>query len=165
MACLIVLHETVHDTLCHREVAVTTLVGIEHSIGLFHVELRLNSHLRTAVAIVVIHLEVDQQLPVTIGRTIGLQRIRTVPIVLQKFVELGAFIVSGTHLQVSLSIFLAGLGKVPILVGHIVGSLVLDHSASVLVELRLDVLLVLHEGVVLGLRRKTHGLVLGLFPL
>ena len=160
MAVLVLLHEVIHNALCHREIAVTALVVIQHSGSLFHVEVRLYRHLGTAIAIVIVHLEVDQHLPVSISRAISLQGVRAITIVLEELIELGPLIVSGTHLQISLRILLATLGEVPILIGHIVGGLILNHSASVLVVLGFDELLVLHIGVVLGLCRKTHSCVL-----
>ena len=69
---LVLFNKPIHNALRYREVAVTTLVVIQHPHCLVHVELRLYGGLRTSDAIVIVHLEVNQQFPIAIGRAVCL---------------------------------------------------------------------------------------------
>ena len=105
--------------------------------------------MRRSYTVVIVHLEVNKQLPISIGRSVCLERILAVSIVIKEFVELRALVVLRAHFKIRLGVFLAALCEIPILVGHIIGCLVFDHSAAIFVIGRLDQLLVLHVGIIL----------------
>ena len=167
MILFVVGYELVDNALRHREILMPALIFIEHTIDLLHVEVGTNRRLRRADTVVVVHFEVDEQLPVAVCAAVLLQRERSVRIPVKELVELGTLAVAEAHTEILLGIFLSGLAEVPILVRHIVCAFGGDLSALVFVSVlgRIEPLLVLLICIILCRSRKPHRLVLRLFPL
>ena len=90
MISFVLIKEIVNHILSHREGLMSAFIGFQHAknsvrivFGSF-VEYRLNRMLGNTVAFVIVHLEVDQQLPVSIRAAIRLQAVGSISVVYQK---------------------------------------------------------------------------------
>ena len=98
---LMLLDKVLNNILCYGETLMASLVVIENPFTCLGIEDRLYDLLRRSYAIVVIHLEVDEELPIA-GITLELRELRNSSVL----TALG---------KINLCVLVSRLGKVPIL--------------------------------------------------